>query len=97
MIYEKQYSEDVKLLISVSDITRRVIDAVVNYNEGGSWKQHLNLGYIMGDKVIHCSTCFNGKDWELNSHIAHAQSDAFYAHGNRIDDVSIANLRLISK
>ena len=97
MIYEKQYGEDVKLLISVSNITRLVIDAVVKYNDSVSWKQHLNLGYIMGGKVIHCSTCFNGNDWELNSHIAHAQSDAFYVHGNCIDDVSIANLRLISK
>ncbi len=92
----KSYGNKVKLVLEIGYDNRYIIkSSTVFYktNVYAYWKEHLSLGFIMGNKSVSSSTCFSGGDWELLENIAHAQSEAFYAHGENVDTLLIDDLR----
>ncbi len=94
--YIKSYGNDVELRLDFCEEANLVVKSEVLYNTGSYMKEHLSLGFIMGDKSVNSSTCFGGYDWKQLENIAHAQSEAFYAHGEAIDSLLIDDLIEIS-
>ncbi len=93
MIINKDYGSKVKLELTVDTSSNKVIKSEVLYNDNDRfWKTHLSLGYLFGDKIVHCSTCFGGSDWELLECISTAQSEAFYTHGEDFTTLTIDDL-----
>lgn len=92
----KNYGDKVKLVLETDYVDLYTIkNSTVFYKSEVKdyWREHLSLGFTIGHKSVSSSTCFSGRDWELLENIAHAQSEAFYAHGENVDTLLIDDLR----
>ena len=83
-LYECYYGDAVKIEAKAFDKTGQIFETEVLYHTGSYWKEFLTLSYIMKEKSVSSSSCFNGRGWELFKNIAEAQADAFRVHGGSL-------------
>ena len=88
-LYECYYGDAVKIEAKAFDKTGQIFETEVLYHTGSYWKEFLTLSYIMKEKSVGSSSCFNGRDWELFKDISQAQSDAFKVHGESLGTASL--------
>lgn len=88
-LYESYYGASVKIEVSAFDKTGGIFETQVLCHTGSYWKEFLTLSYVMNEKSVRSSSCFNGGDWELFKNIAEAQAEAFNIHGKSLKQASL--------